>query len=72
MKQGITRSLLRWLPIALSIPIIGYIYSPFEVIPQYAPATRLVFFPLMALTGVLMWKGQALRRLLRQVKGIDE
>ena len=40
MKPGITRSILRWIHLILSIPIAGYIYSPGDKIPQYAPATR--------------------------------
>ncbi len=63
MNQGITRSIVRWIHIVFAIPIIGYIYSPFEQIPNYAPATRFVFFPIMALTGLWMWKGHLLRRL---------
>jgi thiosulfate reductase cytochrome b subunit len=58
-----TRSILRWVHIMLAIPIFGYIYSPFEKLPQYAPPTRFVFFPLMVLTGLLMWKGHLLWRL---------
>jgi hypothetical protein len=59
-----TRSIYRWIHIVLSIPILGYIYSPFEKLPQYAPPTRFVFFPLMVVTGLLMWKGHLLRRLI--------
>jgi thiosulfate reductase cytochrome b subunit len=58
------RSILRWIHIILSIPIAGYIYSPFAEIPQYAPAVRFVFFPLIVLTGLWMWKGDAVRRLI--------
>ncbi len=58
------RSILRWIHIVLSIPIYGYIYSPFQKLPQYAPPTRFVFFPLMVLTGLLMWKGHLLGRLI--------
>ena len=43
MKDATTRSIFRWIHIVCSIPIIGYIYSPFEVIPDYAPLTRFVF-----------------------------
>jgi thiosulfate reductase cytochrome b subunit len=57
------RLILRWIHIIVAIPIYGYIYSPFEKLPQYAPPTRFVFFPLMVLTGLLMWKGHLLRRL---------
>jgi hypothetical protein len=58
------RLIFRWIHIIVSIPIYGYIYSPFERLPQYAHPTRFVFFPLMVLTGLLMWKGHLLRRLI--------
>lgn len=58
------RLIFRWIHIILAIPIHGYIYSPFDKLPQYAPPTRFVFFPLMVLTGLLMWKGHLLRRLI--------
>jgi hypothetical protein len=63
MNQGTKRSIFRWIHIVFSIPILGYIYSPFEKIPNYAPATRFVFVPAMVLTGLWMWKGHVLRRL---------
>jgi hypothetical protein len=56
------RSLFRWIHIIVAIPIYGYIYSPFDKLPQYAPPTRFVFFPLMVISGLLMWKGHLLRR----------
>jgi hypothetical protein len=64
MKDATTRSIIRWVHIICGIPIIGYIYSPFEVIPNYAPATRFVFLPVMLLSGLWMWKGHLLRRLI--------
>ena len=64
MNQGTKRSIFRWIHIVLSIPILGYIYSPFEKLPHYAPATRFVFLPVMVLTGLWMWKGHVLRRLI--------
>ena len=63
MNQGTIRSIFRWIHIILAIPIYGYLYSPFDKLPLYAPPTRFVFFPLMVLTGLLMWKGHLLRRL---------
>jgi hypothetical protein len=57
------RTIFRWIHIIVAIPIYGYIYSPFEKLPQYAHPTRFVFFPLMVLTGLLMWKGHLLWRL---------
>ena len=63
MNQGTKRSILRWIHIVFGIPIIGYIYSPFDKIPEYATPTRFVFVPILVFTGLWMWKGQAVRRL---------
>jgi hypothetical protein len=64
MKETTIRSLVRWIHIICAIPIIGYIYSPFEVLPDYAGPTRFVFFPVMLLSGLWMWKGHLVRRLV--------
>ncbi len=64
MSQGITRVIFRWIHIVFSIPILGYIYSPFEKLPDYAPLTRYVFLPVMVLTGLWMWKGHIVWRLI--------
>jgi hypothetical protein len=61
MSSATTRSIVRWIHLVLGIPIAGYIYSPFERIPNYAPATRFVFVPLLVLSGLWMWKGHVLR-----------
>jgi hypothetical protein len=58
-----SRTIARWVHIFLSIPIIGYIYSPFEVLPSYAGPTRYVFFPLLVAMGLWMWQGHRVRRL---------
>ena len=64
MISGATqRTIFRWIHLIFSIPILGYIYSPFDKIPQYAPLTRFVFVPLMILSGLWMWKGHVVRRL---------
>jgi len=64
MNQGTKRWIFRLIHIVFSIPILGYIYSPFEQIPNYAPATRFVFVPILVLSGLWMWKGHVLRRLI--------
>jgi hypothetical protein len=64
MKESTKRTIVRWIHIILTIPIVGYIYSPFEVLPSYAPPTRYIFLPTMALSGLWMWKGHLLRRLV--------
>lgn len=64
MREATKRSILRWIHIVLAIPIIGYVYSPFKELPNYAPVVRFVAVPVIALTGLWMWKGHAVRRLL--------
>ncbi len=64
MNQSTQRSIFRWIHIILAIPIVGYIYSPFEKLPGYAVPTRFVFLPVVVLTGLWMWKGHVLRRLV--------
>jgi thiosulfate reductase cytochrome b subunit len=64
MKEANKRSIVRWIHIVLAIPIVGYIYSPFDQIPNYAPLTRFVFVPIIVLSGLWMWKGHAVRRLI--------
>ena len=64
MKEATKRSIVRWIHIVLSIPIIGYIYSPFEQLPLYADKVRFVFVPIIVLSGLWMWKGHVVRRLI--------
>ena len=64
MKEATKRSIVRWIHIVFAIPILGYIYSPFDKIPAYARPTRFVFVPVMLLSGLWMWKGHVLRRLI--------
>jgi hypothetical protein len=63
ITEATKRSILRWIHLIMAIPIIGYIYSPFEKIPGYAPPTRFIFVPVMILSGLWMWKGHVVRRL---------
>jgi len=64
MRESTKRGIVRWIHIALAIPIVGYIYSPFAVLPQYAPPTRYIFLPAMLLSGLWMWKGHVVRGLI--------
>ena len=64
MKEATKRSIIRWIHLIFAIPIAGYIYSPFDKIPQYAPPTRYVFVPTLVLSGLWMWKGHVVRRLI--------
>ena len=64
ISNATQRTIGRSIHVVFSIPILGYIYSPFENLPQYAPLVRFVFFPVMVLSGLWMWKGHVLRRLI--------
>ena len=57
------RLIFRWIHIILAIPIAGYVYSPFENLPDYAPVVRYIAVPVIICTGLWMWKGQWLIRL---------
>ena len=57
ISRATIRTILRWVHLVLAIPILGYIYSPFEEIPQYANITRFVFVPLAILAGYWMYAG---------------
>ncbi len=58
------RTVFRWIHIVFAIPIVGYLYSPFEELPKYAGRVRFVFFPLLLLSGLWMWKGHVVLRLV--------
>jgi hypothetical protein len=57
ISKATKRSILRCIHLILSIPILGYVYSPFEEIPKYAPAVRFVFVPVLILSGFWMYSG---------------
>ncbi len=57
ISRATIRSILRWVHLVLAIPILGYIYSPFEEIPQYASITRFVFVPIIMFAGYCMYAG---------------
>ncbi len=57
MNAATKRTILRCIHLVLSIPILGYIYSPFEEIPNYAPLVRFVFVPVLILSGFWMYAG---------------
>ena len=71
LTQGARRWIFRWIHIVFAIPIVGYIYSPFEKLPDYAPLTRYVFVPVMVLSGLWMWKGHLVRRLISK-RSVDQ
>ena len=67
MKEPTKRSILRWIHIVFGIPIVGYVYSPFAELPNYAPVVRFGSIPIIVVTGFWMWKGHAVRRLISKI-----
>ena len=64
MKEATKRSIFRWIHIIFSIPILGYIYDSPSDTHNYAPSVRYVFLPVLLPSGLWMWKGHVLRRLV--------
>jgi hypothetical protein len=64
MNEAIKCSIFRWIHIVFGVPILGYIYSPFDQIHNYAFSVRFVFVPVLVLSGLWLWKGHVVRRLL--------
>ena len=63
MNQGTKRSILRSIHIIFALPLLGYIYGPPAETVPYLPYLRFGYVPIIVLSGLLMWKGDALRRL---------
>jgi predicted tellurium resistance membrane protein TerC len=57
MSSATKRSILRCFHLILSIPILGYVYSPFAELPNYAPIVRFVSVPVLILSGFWMYAG---------------
>jgi hypothetical protein len=69
MKASTQRAIVRWIHLVLAIPIIGYVYSPFAELPNYAPVVRYVAMPVIVATGLWMWKGHWVVRLFSRAPG---
>ncbi len=66
MSSANERKVMRWIHLVLSIPIIGYIYGPVAERPEAVFAVRFFFFPIVILTGLWMWKGHLVKKVLRK------
>jgi hypothetical protein len=51
------RSILRWIHLVFTIPLLGYIYEPMSEVEQYAGGVRFIFVPVMMLSGYWMYAG---------------
>jgi hypothetical protein len=64
MTESTKRSVFRWVHIICGIPILGYIYDSPSDTHNYATSVRYIFLPVLLLSGLWMWKGHVVRRLI--------
>ena len=57
ISNATQRSILRWIHLIFTIPILGYIYGEPSQVQQYAGVTRFVFVPVLILSGYWMYSG---------------
>jgi hypothetical protein len=57
MSNATKRAILRWIHLFFAIPIVGYVYSPFVELPNYAFVARFVSIPVLILSGLWMYAG---------------
>lgn len=63
MTATTKRAILRWVHILFALPLIGFIYGPPAETEQYRSYFQFLYMPVVALSGLLMWKGHLLARL---------
>jgi hypothetical protein len=64
MTEATKRSIFRWIHILCGIPILGYIYDSPSDTHNYAHSVRYFFLPVLLLSGLWMWKGHLVRRVI--------
>ena len=64
MKEAKQRSIFRWVHIVCGVPMLGYIYDSPSNTPNYAFIVRYIILPVLLVSGLWMWKGHVVRRLL--------
>jgi len=63
-NRGIPRWIFRWIHIVGGIPILGYIYDSPSDTPNYAFTIRCIIVPVLLLSGLWLWKGHVVWRLI--------
>jgi thiosulfate reductase cytochrome b subunit len=57
------RTIVRWFHLGAAAIIGTSVYSPWSSDPVFASALKFAVFPLLALTGLVLWQQARLRRL---------
>lgn len=65
MTAALERTLIRWMLIILSVPVLGYIYGPNENRLYTTAPVKWIFLPLIVLSGFWLWKGHWFKKILK-------
>jgi thiosulfate reductase cytochrome b subunit len=57
MNAAVKRSILRWVHLIATIPMLGFIYGEPSEVQEYIGAARYIFVPIIILTGYWMYSG---------------
>lgn len=57
------RAVLRWAHLILGLVVMCYIYSPFHHYPVFRVAVKFVVIPVIAFTGIWIWKFKTFNKL---------
>lgn len=65
MTAATQRSISRWIHILFALPLIGFIYGPAADVEPYRAYFQYLYFPVVALSGLWMWKGHLVTKLFK-------
>lgn len=63
MTNATQRTISRWVHIVCGVPIVGYVYTPFDQLHDFAWMIRFGFLPVLLLSGLWLWKGHLVKKL---------
>ncbi|MGC4030596.1 MAG: hypothetical protein QM754_02445 [Tepidisphaeraceae bacterium] len=63
MSNATQRTVSRWVHIVCGVPIVGYVYTPFDQLHDFAWMIRYGFLPVLLLSGLWLWKGHVVKKL---------
>lgn len=66
MKISTERAVIRSIHLIGAALIGTYIYSPWSNLAWFTLLNQVVVIPLLAISGIWMWKGQKIRAALRR------
>ena len=58
------RTVMRWIHLVSSVAIGTFVYSPWRDNLVFVSGMQLFILPVLTLSGIWMWKGNQLQRLL--------